>query len=76
VTGRSGVMETIPVFVFSCFRQRFLLSIISKRVGRIIRIQGVKDSSKMLENDRELKVWQRFYRPGDLGHIERECLKG
>jgi hypothetical protein len=29
-----------------------------------------------LSNDRELKLWQRFYQPGDLGHIERESLKG
>jgi hypothetical protein len=33
----------------------------SKRVARIIRIQGVRDSIKTLKNDRELKVWQRSY---------------
>jgi hypothetical protein len=36
--------------------------IISKRVGRIIRIQGVKGSSKKcLSNYKELEVWQRSY---------------
>ena len=32
------------------------MRIISKRVGRIIRIQGVRDSSEMLKNYKELKV--------------------
>ena len=35
--------------------------IISKRVGHYKRVQGVKDSSEMLKNYKELKVWQRAY---------------
>ncbi len=31
-----------------------------QRVGRIIRILGIEDSSKMLKNYKELKVWKRI----------------
>jgi len=34
----------------------YKIRLISKRVGRIIRIQGVRDSSEMLKNYKELKV--------------------
>jgi hypothetical protein len=41
---------------------RFKMRFISKRVGKIIRGQGVRDSGEMLKNYRELKARQRSYR--------------
>jgi len=35
--------------------------IVSRRVGHYKRVQGVKDSSEIVNNYRELKVWQRSY---------------